>query len=150
LGKKFNGSQYYSGLLLIDGVATTTSIDGGQFEQASPPYEAMEEFKIQTSNLPAEYGGGSGLENLTMKSGTNIYHGNFYEYHRDAALTARGFNPVVKKSKFIQNEFGGTIGGPVVIPHLYNGRDRTFFFGTFGGFFTVGGPPSAPTYTVPT
>jgi hypothetical protein len=150
LGKKFNGSQFYSGILLIDGVGTTTSIDGGQFEFASPPYEAMQEFKVQTANLPAEYGGGTGLENLTMKSGTNDYHGNLYEYHRDAGITARGFNPVTKKSKFIQNEFGGTIGGPVVIPHVYNGHNRTFFFGSFGGFLTVGGPPSVPTYTVPT
>lgn len=150
LGRKFNGAQYYQGLMLIDGVATTISIDAGQAEFYAPPYESMQEFKLQTSNLTAEYGGASGLENLTMKSGTNRIHGNLYEFHRDMALNAKGFVNLPVKPLFIQNEYGGAMGGPVVIPHLYNGHNRTFFFATLGQFRNVGGPASTPTYTVPT
>jgi hypothetical protein len=150
LGRKFNGSQYYSGLFKIDGVATTISIDAGQAEFYAPPYEAMQEFSVQTSNLPAELGGASGVESLTMKSGTNQIHGNLFEFHRDMALNAKGFNPVAVKSLFIQNEYGGSIGGPIYIPHLYNGHNRSFFFVSVGQFRNVGGPPNAPVYTVPT
>lgn len=150
LGRSFNGARYYQGLFKVDGVATTISVDAGQAEFYTPPYEAMEEFKVRTSNLPAEMGGASGVEGLTMKSGTNDIHGDLYEFYRDDGLNAKGFNPVGKKSLFIQNEFGGAFGGPVWIPHLYNGRNRTFFFMTLGQFQNIGGPPNAPVYTVPT
>jgi len=110
----------------------------------------MQEFSVQTSNLNAELGGASGVESLTMKSGANQIHGNLYEFHRDDDLNAKGFNPVPVKALFIQNEYGGSVGGPISIPHVYNGHNRTFFFVTFGEFRNIGGPPNAPVYTVPT
>jgi hypothetical protein len=150
LNKTFNGSKTNAGLLMIDGVVTPNSMEGGQFEFASPPYEAMEEFKVQTSNLPAGYGGGAAVENLTMRSGTNNYHGDLFEFARTAALNGRGQTPTPIRSKLVMNEFGGVFGGPVVVPKVYNGHNRTFFFVTAEKFSLRGGPPSRPVYTVPT
>jgi len=70
--------------------------------------------------------------NAIIKSGTNQIHGSAYEVHRDAALDAANFFEDLAgkpKAPFVWNEFGATIGGPVVIPHVYDGRNRTFFFG---------------------
>jgi len=74
--------------------------------------------------------------NVIIRSGTNQIHGSVYELHRDAALDAANFFEDlygVPKAPFVWNEFGGTIGGPISIPHLYNGRNRTFFFAGYDG-----------------
>src|SRR5215471_19999634 len=84
--------------------------------------------------------------NATIKSGTNQIHGSAYELHRDAALDAANFfeNLAGKpKAPFVWNEFGAVIGGPVVIPRLYNGRNRTFFFGAMTAAGLSLGPPCA-------
>jgi hypothetical protein len=102
----------------------------------NPSPDAVEEFQAITSGLSAEYGrSGGGVFNIVLKSGTNKVHGNAYEYLRNSYFNAR--NPftsidsqghIVPQDQLRYNDFGGTLGGPVVIPHLYDGRNKTFFF----------------------
>src|SRR6185437_9192931 len=93
----------------------------------------LQEFSVQTANYGAKYGGNAGgVVNVVTKSGTDQLHGDLFEFLRNPVLNARNFfSPgadVVKR-----NQFGGTIGGPVVIPKLYNGKDKTFFFFGYQG-----------------
>jgi len=83
-----------------------------------------------------------------LKSGTSRLHGDAFEFLRNDILDATGFF-ANSKPPLRQNEFGGTIGGPVVIPHLYNGREKTFFFGSYSGFRLAGGLPSGGLITLP-
>src|SRR5258708_4546704 len=84
--------------------------------------------KVITSSYSAQYGHSSGgTVEYTSKSGTKQFHGSAYEYFANDALNARGFFPD-KVSKVRNNAFGFTIGGPVIIPKIYNGRNKTFFF----------------------
>src|SRR5262249_34513761 len=108
--------------------------------------EAIQEVAIQTSNFAAEYGqAGGGYFNYTMKSGTNQFHGSAYDYFVNEALNAGlpftkagAVNPAKAgqhiRNPIRQNDFGFTIGGPIRIPKIYNGRDRTFFFFNFEQF----------------
>ena len=98
-----------------------------------PPPEAIDEFKLETGDYSAEIGHGlGGVLNAVMKSGTNKLHGDLFDYLRNDVLDARDWNtaktPSIPKAELRQNLFGGTIGGPVYIPGVYNGRDKTFFF----------------------
>jgi len=117
-----------------------------------PPVDAIEDFKMTTSNFSATSGNtAAGSVNINTKSGTNAYHGTLYEFWRNDALAANDFfgnNTTPKQARAVvrYNHFGGTFGGPVRIPKLYNGQDKTFFFvaaealpDTFPnrGFFTV-------------
>lgn len=99
--------------------------------------DAMQEVKIQSSTYSAEYGREPGAQvSLVSKSGTNSYHGTVYDYLRNSATDANDWfsdNLGVKKIANRQNDFGGTLGGPVRIPYLYNGTDRTFFFFSYEG-----------------
>jgi hypothetical protein len=150
VGKMFNGNQYYQGASLVDGVAIPNSQDAGQSERFGLPYEAMEEFKVQTSTPTAEYGSALAVESYTMRSGTNSYHGNLYEFFRSNALNAMGQVYTPKKALLIMHEMGGTFGGPVVLPKVYDGHNRTFFFVTLGDFRKSGQPPTQPIFTIPT
>jgi hypothetical protein len=91
------------------------------------PIDAIQEFNLQ-SQFGAEYGRNSGsVVNILTKSGTNTLHGSLFEFHRNSALDARNFfNTESRKTSFINNQFGGSLGGPIV-------RDKTFFFGAFEG-----------------
>ena len=80
----------------------------------------------------AEYGQVGDVTTVS-KSGTNQYHGSGFWYAQNAALNALNFGETTKP-KLIANDFGATIGGPVLIPHFYNGKDKTFFYGTYEGF----------------
>ena len=95
-----------------------------------PSPDALKEFTIQGANFSAQYAGAGGLVQLSSKSGTNQLHGDAFEFIRNTSLNARNwFNrPPSIKPPFKLNQFGGTVGGPIVIPHIYNGRDKTFFF----------------------
>ena len=95
-----------------------------------PSPDALKEFTIQAANFSAAYAGAGGLVQLSSKSGTNQLHGNAFEFIRNTSLNARNwFNrPPSIKPPFKLNQFGGTVGGPIIIPHIYNGRDKTFFF----------------------
>lgn len=124
--KTINGSPDFTQEILIDGISAQLATTPGFLAQTSPPYEAIEEFKVQNALFPAEYGRGFGVINYTLKSGTNQFHGTLFEFLRNDKLDARPFfnrtRPIVRF-----NEFGGSLGGPVRIPKVYDGRDRTFF-----------------------
>src|SRR5690242_10234857 len=96
--------------------------------QIQPSVDAIQEVTIQTSNFAAEYGQvGGGFFNYTMKSGTNQLHGSAYDYFVNEAFNAN--TPWVNaKPTARRNDYGFTVGGPIVIPKIYNGHDKTFFF----------------------
>jgi hypothetical protein len=99
---------------------------------AYPSVDAISEFVTQRGTYDAQYGrAGGGQLNVVTKSGTNAYHGGAYEFFRNDILNANGyFNNLagVARPKLRYNDFGFTVGGPVVIPNHYNGKDKTFFF----------------------
>ena len=117
-----------------------------------PTQDSIQEFKVQTSNLGADWGKFSGgVINLSTKSGTNGLHGEAYEYLRNKVLDANDFflnKAGQKRPPFTQNQFGANAGGPLYIPHLYDGRDKTFWFFSWEGFRLRTG--TAFTTTVPT
>jgi hypothetical protein len=117
-----------------------------------PTQDSIQEFKVQTSNLGADWGKFSGgVINLSTKSGTNSLHGAAYEYLRNKVLDANDFflnRAGQKRPPFTQNQFGANAGGPIVIPHVYDGRDKTFWFFSWEGFRLRTG--TAFTTTVPT
>ncbi len=149
-----NGGQLFSHEIMIDGISIARfDISGGSMDEFSPSVDAIGEFKLQANNYSAEYGESqSGIVSFRMKSGTNQFHGSLYEYHRNRVLDAAGwgtntFDPNgtdasgnAIKNAHITNNFGGTFGGPVRIPKLYNGRDKTFFFFAFDGLRNIEKP----------
>ncbi len=135
---------------LLDGATMVTPF--GHAVELLPSQEVVREFNVQTNNLGAEYGGfAGGVVNMSTKSGTNELHGNVYEFLRNKVLNANNFfNNAhgVPTAAFTQNQFGATLGGPVVIPKLYNGKNKTFFFMNYEGFRLRQGLPvllSVPT-----
>jgi len=128
-----NGAQERSKEVLVDGAMSTGPESGGVIF-TYPSVEALGEFKLEASNFSAEYGhSGGGFEVFTTKSGTNQFHGSLFEYLRNDKLDARGFiSPITPINR--QNEFGVAFGGPVLIPKLYNGKNRTFFYFVYDGF----------------
>ena len=114
----------------------------------SASVEAITEFAVQSSNYSAEYGQVlGGLYNFTTKSGTNQYHGSVYEELTNEAFNAaQPWNHVLNRDR--QSDYGGSVGGPVWIPKLYNGRNKTFFFFNLEGYKTSA--TSILTGTVPT
>ena len=123
-----NGARRGSNNLLVDGVPTTNPLNNAPDGDGTPSIEFLSEFKVMTSLFSAEYGRNLGSTiNVTTRSGTNQLHGAAYEFLRNTSLNARPFfNPTRGQNN--QNQFGANVGGPVVIPKLYNGKDRTFFF----------------------
>ncbi|MFM2126006.1 MAG: hypothetical protein RL328_2457, partial [Acidobacteriota bacterium] len=116
--------------------------------QTQPSTDAIEEVAIMTSNFAAEYGAAGGaMINMVTKSGTNAFHGSLYDYGTNEALYAH--QPYVYlRPKIRQNDMGGTFGGPVRIPKLYNGTNKTFFFFSmelFKQFNMLNGSVSVPT-----
>jgi hypothetical protein len=103
----------------------------------TPIVDSVEEFSVDTNSLAAEYGRfGGGVINLVTKPGTNQVHGDLFEFLQNSALNANDFfsnRAGVPKSVSRENQWGGTLGGPVDIPGVYKGRDRTFFFFGFQG-----------------
>ncbi len=104
----------------------------GQNGNVAPVPDAMQEFKLQSGDNSAEFGQFTGaVVNAVVKSGTNHLNGDLWEYLRNEALNANDYffnQHGVPRQKYRQNQWGGTIGGPVIIPGLYNGKDKTFFF----------------------
>jgi len=120
---------------------TTFMIDGGivssqYFDGATivPSVDAIQEFSVQSNAFAAEYGQGAAVVNISLRSGTNGLHGSAFEFLRNQALDARNFfNSSSVRPPLKQNQFGFTLGGPVKLPRVYNGTDRTFFFGDYEG-----------------
>src|SRR5262249_33631048 len=98
-----------------------------------PIVDDIQEFKVDSHNDQVQFGGVSGgVVNVVTKSGTNTFHGTLWEYLRNSVFDARNpFFPAVNALR--QNQFGGNVGGPVLLPR-YRGRNRTFFFGSYEGF----------------
>jgi Carboxypeptidase regulatory-like domain len=130
---QIEGSQSRSKEILFDGIGTANPESGGILF-SYPSVEALSEFQLLGSNFNAEYGHtGGGFEIFTTKSGTNEFHGAAFDYLRNNVFDARGFfSPVTPVNR--QNEYGVAFGGPVLIPKLYNGRNRTFFHFVYSGF----------------
>jgi hypothetical protein len=132
------------------GVLPSTTVLGTT--QSLVSLDALEEFKAATSTYGAEYGRSPGGQfSLTSRSGTNHWHGSAFDYLRNDALDANNwFNDYLHFPKQVerQNDFGGTLGGPLTIPGLYNGENRTFFFFSYEGLrLTM--PISAQVYDIP-
>jgi hypothetical protein len=128
-----NGGQFYSHEILIEGIALgRMDLQGGSNNEFSPSADSVAEFKLQTGLVGAQYSGGqTSVANFVTKSGTNELHGSGYYYVQNDALRANGWNnnaSGVKRQPFKQHNYGYTVGGPVYLPKLYDGRNRTFFF----------------------
>lgn len=135
-----NGLRPAQNNYLLDGIDNNVELvdflNGTHFV-VRPPVDAIQEFKIQTNSFSAEFGRSAGaILNATIKSGTNHLHGTVWEFLRNDKFDAANFFENaggIPKGEFRQNQFGGSIGGPVIIPHLYHGKDRTFFFFDYEG-----------------
>jgi len=138
-----NGQRGTASVFAVDGGDTSDpELGGATFSNFN--VDAIQEVQSSSGVMPAEIGhGAAGFTNVVTKSGTNFVHGSAFEFVRNAAFDARNFfdhpNAVDPRRipPFARNEFGATIGGPVALPHLYNGRDKTFFFGEYQGFRQV-------------
>lgn len=158
---KISGGQNYGTEVLLDGASMTRSENGSSFDETAPSVDALSEFKVLTSTIPAEFGQTTGgIESFNTKGGTNKYHGNLYEIFRNEDLDANNWgndyflsqNPANRAPYATpldrQNDYGGTLGGPFVIPHVYNGKDKTFWFFSWEQYRQhVGG---TQTSTIPT
>ncbi|HYE75870.1 MAG TPA: TonB-dependent receptor [Blastocatellia bacterium] len=110
---------------MLDGVDITDHHQGGSYVQTS--IDALQEFNVMQSPYSAEFSNAGGFLNATTKAGTNNYHGNLFEFLRNDKLDARNF--FAREREILKrNQFGGTFGGPVTIPKVYDGENRTFFF----------------------
>ena len=141
---RLSGGQAYGAEVLLDGASIQRSENGSSFDETSPSIEALQEFKVTTSTPSAEFGRTtSGIESFSVKSGANVFHGTGYAivknrvfdannwfnngYRALNCTSASGFNCSYNKPQDSKYDYGGTFSGPVWIPKLYNGRDRTFF-----------------------
>ena len=145
-----NGSRTLESEFTINGVSAVGGVVGGV--DHLPSSDSLREFKMLTSAYSAEYGRTAGATiNLVVDSGTNRFHGSLYEYFRNEDLNANNFFRNLRgqeRAADRQNQFGGKIGGPVHIPKLYRGNDRTFFFFNYEG--TRRTAPGNPISSVPT
>ncbi|MBL8214533.1 MAG: TonB-dependent receptor [Bryobacterales bacterium] len=128
-----NGGQNYSHEILIDGISLgRMDLQGGSNNEFSPSAESISEFKMQTGTVSAQYGGGqTAVANFATKSGTNELHGSAYYYVQNDVLRANGFNnnaAGLKRQPFKQHNYGYSVGGPVLFPKIYDGRNKTFFY----------------------
>jgi hypothetical protein len=138
-----NGQRGTASVFAMDGGDTSDpELGGATFSNFN--VDAIQEVQSSSGVMPAEIGhGAAGFTNVITKSGTDQIHGSAFEFLRNAALDARNFfdhpNEVDPRRipPFARNEFGVTVGGPVVFPHLYDGSDKTFFFGEYQGFRQV-------------
>jgi hypothetical protein len=133
-----NGAPMASGDISVDGVANTVNVNRGvNISQWVPSVDAVAEFKLQTGTLPAEYGrSGGSFMNIVIRSGTNELHGTAYEFLRNAALDANSFfnnSNGLRLARYNSNTYGFSLGGPIFLPKIYQGKNRTFFFFNFEG-----------------
>ena len=131
-----NGGLSGANAVLIDGAPVTMFALNAP--SLIPPVDATQEFRVETNNYSAEFGRSSGaVVNIGIKSGSNRLHGSLYEFVRNDKLDANDFflnRAGQPRPKLTYNQYGFSIGGPVTIPRLYDGRNKTFFFANFEGF----------------
>ena len=138
-----NGQRGTATVFALDGFDTTDpEMGGATFSNFN--VDAIQEVQASSGVMAPEFGHGAASDtNVVTKSGTNQVHGSFFEFARNAAFDARNYfdhKSVADERRippFVRNEFGFTNGGPVVLPGIYNGRDRTFYFGQYQGFRQV-------------
>jgi carboxypeptidase family protein len=138
-----NGGQEYSHEILIEGIPIGRSdLSGGNNNEFSPSAEAVSEFKLQTGTISAQYNGGqTAVANFNIKSGTNNLHGSAFYYNQNEFFNANTVDnkstgiettgQPFPKSKHREDNYGYSVGGPVYIPKIYHGRNKTFFFTNF-------------------
>lgn len=147
-----SGAVTYSNETYIDGVPVMNTDQGGAVAYNHPPIDAIGQFKLINNNQTAQYGLSSGIVSFAFNSGTNAFHGSAFDYLQNDALNANTFTSNFlgeKKAPLKQNEYGGTFGGPVWIPKIYNGRDKTFFFVDWTGFAYRPSSNNATLTTIP-
>jgi len=162
-----NGQRTETNYYMVDGVSANTGTGGVGIAvgsgvtpaesalgttQSMVSVDALQEFRINTSTYAAEYGRTPGGQiSFQTRSGTNTWHGSLFDYFRNDALDANNWfnnNAGLPKTAERQNDFGGTLGGPIEVPGLYHGRDKTFFFFSYEGL-RLRVPQPAVTTTVP-
>ena len=124
----------YGGLgIIFDGVINK-EITLQRGEPEVPSLDALSQFKVLSTGAPAEFNEPTQII-VVSSSGTNQYHGELFEYNRSKGTSAKSyFNGSKARAPYERNEFGGNFGGPIFIPHIYNGKDRSFFFFAYEGF----------------
>jgi hypothetical protein len=140
-GEDFQGAgqREIQNSLTLDGVSIMNNLI--TTAPARPGSDAISEVQMQSGNYPAQYGSYLGIHiNLVSKSGTNDIHGSVYDYIENTVFNAKAFlsTPTTPKQILHYNQYGFAVGGPVFIPKLYNGRDKTFFFGSWEKLGQVG------------
>ncbi len=133
---RVNGAPGNTESYRVEGMDASNAYVPATPAQTQPSVDAIQEITIQTSNFAPEYGQvGGGFFNVTMRSGTNALHGSAYDYWVNEVLNAN--TPFINQSqrpRQRRNDYGGTLGGPVILPKIYNGRNKTFFFFNFEQF----------------
>ena len=117
--------------MTIDGISTMSPRNTAPISELFPAFDGIAEIRVSEINNTAEFGGISDITTIS-RSGTNSLHGGAFENHQNSAFAARNTFSA-KVPKLIMNDFGGFLGGPIVLPKLYNGKDKTFFFATYEG-----------------
>ena len=139
-GFSANGARSLQNNFLLDGVDNNSNLPDLLNETnfvIQPPVEALQEFKVQTNAYSAEFGRGNGaIVNAVIKSGANDVHGSAWEFLRNNKLDGRNYfdDPTKPVPQYQQNQFGVTFGGPIFIPGLYNGKNKSFFFVDYEGY----------------
>jgi hypothetical protein len=127
-----NGSRQNQAAFRLDGANNNDIYTN--VNQPFPFPDAVQEFSVQTSNYSARYGGNAGgVVNIVTRSGTNEIHGGVFEFFRNAVFNARDFFSPLGRDPLKRNQFGGMLGGPITLPGLYHGKDKTFFFVGYQG-----------------
>ncbi len=154
-GFSLGGGQAASYGTTLDGVSANTSraLSKSWVASNSPSVEAIDQFTVDSGGYKAEYGhAGGGVMTFVSKSGTNAFHGSAYEFIRNNDFDANNFfsnSSGIPISIYKQNDFGATFGGPVWIPKVYRGKDKTFFFFSYEGFRNRTGA-NGTAFTIPT
>ena len=144
------GTREVQNSISLDGISVVNNLITNTSVQPMP--EAVQEMEVQTGTYPAQYGAYMGVHlNLVTKAGSNSLHGNIVEFARNEIFDARPYflQPTAKKSTLRQNQFGFELDGPVVIPRLYDGRNRTFFMAAYEGLRQKQGAASLATLMTP-
>jgi len=144
-GANITGGRAFASEVLVDGAPVAYNAATNSPDQAHPSYDTIAEFKVEAVVPPAEYGRtSSGVVTMITQSGGNDVHGNMTLLLRNNVLDSRRYNariPDVTR----QAEYAGSIGGPLIIPKLYNGKNRTFYFGNYTGFQRINVPQGVTT-----
>jgi Carboxypeptidase regulatory-like domain len=145
-----NGGLNRKNEFLLDGAPNNAQAGGNNIAYV-PPVDSVEEFKIQINSYDSQYGKtAGGIINVSLKSGTNQLHGTGYEFMRRNGLDANSFQNNargIERNGHFLDQYGGAVGGPLLIPKLYDGRNKSFFFVNYEGYRE--GTPTPLTLSVP-